>query len=108
MARGSASPWTIRGRASRRLSASASSIRSFALIGVASTLAYVALYAVIRGATSATLANAVALLATAVGNTAANRRLTFGVRGRDALGRHHVGGLAAFAVALAITSGAIG
>jgi putative flippase GtrA len=57
---------------------------------------------------SATSANAAALLATAVGNTAANRRLTFGVRGRDGLGRHHVGGLVAFIVALAITSAAIG
>jgi putative flippase GtrA len=82
-------------------------ITSFALIGVASTLAYVALYAVLRGGLSAALANAVALLVTAVGNTAANRRMTFGVRGRDGLGRHHVAGIIAFAIALAITSASI-
>ena len=37
------------------------------------------------------------LAITAVANTAANRRLTFGVRGRDDLMRHHLGGLAMFA-----------
>ena len=57
---------------------------------------------------SAALANAVALLATALGNTAANRRLTSGVRGRDGVGRHHFAGMIAFAVALVITSASIG
>ena len=37
-------------------------------------------------------ANAAALALTAVGNTAANRRLTFGVRGREGLVRQHVRG----------------
>jgi putative flippase GtrA len=83
-------------------------IRSFATIGVLSTLAYVLLYAMLRGTMSAALANAVALLVTAVANTAANRRLTFGVRGRDGLGRHHFAGIIAFAIALAITSASIG
>src|SRR6476646_223790 len=83
-------------------------IRSFAAIGVVSTLAYVVLYALLRGAMSATLANAVTLSVTAVGNTAANRRLTFGVRGRDGLGRHHFAGIVAFVIALTITSASIG
>jgi len=78
--------------------------RRFAAIGVVSTLAYAGLYALLRGVASAPLANAVALTATAVGNTAANRRLTFGVRGRGSLGRHHLAGLLAHGVALSITT----
>ena len=77
---------------------------SFGAIGVASTLAYVVLFTLLRGATSAGVANALALVMTAVGNTAANRWLTFGVRGRDGLARDHAAGLVAFGAALAITS----
>ena len=44
-------------------------------------------------------ANVVALLVTAVANTAANRRLTFGVRGRDGAARHQVQGLSSSASA---------
>ena len=54
---------------------------SFALIGAASTLAYAVLYLALRQAMPAQAANALSLLLTAVANTAANRRLTFGVRG---------------------------
>jgi putative flippase GtrA len=50
------------------------------------------------------MANALALLTTAVANTAANRRITFEVRGRDGLARDHAVGLAALGVALALTS----
>jgi putative flippase GtrA len=82
--------------------------RRFVAIGIVSTLAYLALYFLLRDVTSAQLANAAALLITAVGNTAANRRFTFGVRGRDGVARDHLGGLLAFAVALAITTSAIG
>ena len=80
---------------------------SFALIGVVSTLAYVALYGALRSVASAGIANGLALVATAVANTAANRRLTFGVRGRRSLVRDQAAGLVAFAVALALTSSAI-
>ena len=80
---------------------------TFGLVGVISTLAYVGLFAALRPVATAGVANAVALVVTAVGNTAANRRLTFGVRGRRSLVRDQVAGLAAFAVALAMTSGAI-
>lgn len=81
--------------------------RRFLAIGVVSTLAYLVLYAALRGALSAPAANAIALLVTAVGNTAANRRLTFGVRGRSSLARDHLGGLLAFAAALAITTASV-
>jgi putative flippase GtrA len=47
------------------------------------------------------------LLLTAVGNTAANRRLTFGIRGRDGAAAHQARGLIAFATGLLLTSGAL-
>jgi putative flippase GtrA len=78
--------------------------RSFAAIGLMSTLAYAGLYAVLRGVADAPLANALALTITGLGNAAANRRLTFGVRGRRSLARDHLAGLAALAVALSITT----
>jgi putative flippase GtrA len=77
---------------------------SFGAIGVISTLAYLLLYLVLRHGISAQAANAVALLTTAIANTAANRRLTFGVVGRDGLVRHQLQGLGVFAAALALTS----
>ena len=83
-------------------------VGSFAVIGVFSTLAYVAFYALLRGLTPAPVANALALAVTAVGNTAANRRLTFQVRGPEGLARDHATGLLALGVALAITSASLG
>ena len=80
----------------------------FAAIGAISTLAYVALYSLVRTVEPAPLANALALITTTLGNTAANRRLTFGVRGRADLVRHHLAGLAGLAVALIVTTAAVG
>ncbi len=80
---------------------------SFVLIGMASTAAYVLLYLLLRGAMAAQAANAVSLLLTAVANTAVNRRVTFGIRGRQHAGRDQVRGLIAFAIGLALTSGAL-
>ncbi|MGC4855194.1 glycosyltransferase [Micromonospora sp. DT4] len=79
----------------------------FAAVGVASTLAYLLLFVATRGALGAQPANLLALLVTAVANTAANRRLTFGITGSRHAGRHHVQGLLAFALGLALTSGAL-
>ncbi|MEU7774465.1 glycosyltransferase [Micromonospora taraxaci] len=79
----------------------------FAAVGVASTLAYLVLFVATRGALGAQPANLLALLVTAVANTAANRRLTFGITGRRHVGRHHVQGLLAFALGLALTSGSL-
>ncbi|GAB3853483.1 bifunctional glycosyltransferase family 2/GtrA family protein [Nocardioides maradonensis] len=80
----------------------------FATVGVLSTAAYLLLYLVGRISVGAQLANLVALLVTAIGNTAVNRRLTFGIRSRAGLVRHHVAGLIAFGVGLLLTSGALG
>jgi putative flippase GtrA len=85
----------------------AAQVVRFGVIGVASTAAYLVLFLALRGAMPALAANALSLLATAVANTAANRRFTFGVRGRDRLGRHHGRGLLVFGAALALTSGSL-
>ena len=79
----------------------------FAAIGVASTLAYAVLYLALRPLLDAQAANALALLVTAVANTAANRRFTFAVRGRPRAVRHQAQGLVVFGLALALTSGSI-
>ena len=78
----------------------------FATIGALSTLAYLALFLTSRPSLGAQAANFVALLVTAVGNTAANRRLTFGVRGAGHA-RHQLQGLVVFALGLALTSGSL-
>jgi putative flippase GtrA len=79
----------------------------FAAVGVASTVAYLALYVLFRLAVPAEAANAAALLLTALANTAANRRFTFDVPGRNSVVRHHVHGLALFAAGLALSSAAL-
>ena len=76
-------------------------------MGVASTLAYIVLYLLLRQAMSAQAANAVSLLVTAIANTAVIRRFTFGIRGRARAARHQLRGLIAFGIGLALTSGAL-
>ena len=82
-------------------------VARFAAIGVVSTLAYALLFLLLAGVLGSALASAVALALTAVGNTAANRRLTFGMRGREGLARQHVAGFLVFVLALALTNGAL-
>jgi putative flippase GtrA len=79
----------------------------FAIVGVVSTLAYLALFSMLRQIVSPLAANAIALLVTAVANTAANRRFTFGVKGSVGAMRHQFEGLIAFFVGLALTSGSL-
>ena len=79
----------------------------FAAVGVASTVAYLALFLTLRPELGAQVANLVALLLTAVVNTGVNRRLTFGVRGRTKMARDQAGGLAVFALGLLLTSGSL-
>ena len=79
----------------------------FAAIGVASTAAYLLLYVLFRAGLGAFGANLVALVLTAVANTAANRRLTFGVRGRVGAATSQIQGLIVFGLGLALTTGAL-
>jgi putative flippase GtrA len=82
-------------------------IARFTVIGVASTVAYLLLFVLLRLVMPAQAANVISLLVTAVSNTAANRRLTFGISGRDGSARHQFKGLIAFGICLALTSGAL-
>jgi putative flippase GtrA len=78
----------------------------FVCVGVLSTLAYALLFLGLRQVWPAQVANLAALLATAVANTALNRRFTFGIRGGNRV-RHHVQGLIVFAIGLGLTSTAL-
>jgi putative flippase GtrA len=80
---------------------------SFTSIGVASTVAYAVLFWLLRSGFGAQTANLVALLLTAIANTATNRRLTFGVSGRVGAARHQLQGLFVFALGLGVTSGSL-
>jgi putative flippase GtrA len=106
-----AAGWSLEGlqglRRAAPPSAGLSQLLRFGVVGVFSTAAYALVYWLLREVWSAPAANAIALVLTGVANTTANRRLTFGVRGRGSLARDHVGGLAALAVALLTTSAAI-
>jgi glycosyltransferase involved in cell wall biosynthesis len=79
----------------------------FMLVGALSTIAYALLYLLLRGPLGAEGANALALAITAVANTQANRRLTFGIGGRHRLLRQHVMGALVYALTLGLTSGAL-
>jgi putative flippase GtrA len=79
----------------------------FCVVGGLSTLFYLVLYSAFRQFSGSQIANALALLVSAVANTAANRRLTFGVRGRGGAVRHQAQGLVVFAIGLALTSGSL-
>ncbi|MFY4720256.1 glycosyltransferase [Streptomyces sp. LaBMicrA B280] len=79
----------------------------FCAIGVLSTLCYLLLYSGFRQFCGPQPANGLALLVSAVANTAANRRLTFGVRGRGGAVRQQAQGLVVFVIGLALTSGSL-
>jgi putative flippase GtrA len=82
-------------------------VSRFALVGVASTVLYLVLFVAMRGAMAPLVANAAALAASAVFNTAANRRFTFRRRGREGLVTHHAQGLAVFGLCLGLTTGSL-
>jgi len=79
----------------------------FGGIGLLSTFAYLALYAGLRPELGPFGANALALLITALANTAANRRVTFRVSGSRGRAADHCAGLGIFALGLLLTSGAL-
>ena len=79
----------------------------FAAVGVLSTAAYALLYLLFQSVMTGFAANFLALLLTAIANTAANRRFTFGVRGRARVATHQFQGLIVFGIAWLITSGSL-
>jgi glycosyltransferase involved in cell wall biosynthesis len=86
----------------------AARLTRFLVVGLCSTVAYAVLYLLLHGALGAVGANAGALALTAIGNTHANRRWTFGVRGREHLVRDHAKGAIVFVLTLGLTTGALG
>ncbi|MFD1721963.1 glycosyltransferase [Amnibacterium endophyticum] len=84
-----------------------SQVIRFAAVGGASTIAFALLFLVLRPLFGGQAANFLALLATAIGNTWANRWFTFGVTGRLGAVRHQVQGLVVFGIAWGITSGSL-
>lgn len=79
----------------------------YTAIGVACTLAYLALFELLQGVLGAQPANLLAWLVTAVADTACNRSLTFGVSGRAGAVRAQLEGLAVFGIGLAMTTGSL-
>lgn len=79
----------------------------FGVVGAISTVVFALLYVLFQGSFGAQAANFLALLLTAVGNTAANRRFTFGMNGPDRLFTQQFQGLVVFAVAWSITSSSL-
>ena len=79
----------------------------FGLVGVVSTLAFALLYMVMQGPFGAQQANFLSLLLTAVGNTAANRKFTFGISGPAKLFTQQFQGLIVFLLAWGITSSSL-
>jgi len=82
-------------------------VLTFGSIGIASTIAYAIVYALLRVFASPVISNVLALIATSVANTAANRRLTFGVRAPTGFWQDQLAGMGALGVAIAMTSAAI-
>lgn len=79
----------------------------FATVGAVFTAAYAGLFLLLHGPLGAFWANVVALVLSTVTDTAANRRFTFGVRGRRAMVRHQAQGLILLVVGLVVTSAAL-
>jgi putative flippase GtrA len=79
----------------------------YTVIGIASTLAYVGLYAVLRDVIGAQPSNVLAWALTAVFDTSANRRLTFKLSGRAGALRAQLEGMVVFLIGLALTSGSL-
>ncbi|MFF8940329.1 glycosyltransferase [Streptomyces paradoxus] len=76
----------------------------FAAVGAVTGLLHILFYVMFTTVMPALAANAAGLFLATVLNTAANRRITFGVRGRHEALRHQVRGGIAFLLGLACTS----
>lgn len=79
----------------------------FGIVGAFSTLAFALLYLVFQGTFGAQQGNFLALLLTAIANTAANRRFTFRIHGPERLFTQQFQGLVVFMVAWGITSSSL-
>ncbi|MDL4776929.1 bifunctional glycosyltransferase family 2/GtrA family protein [Actinomadura xylanilytica] len=80
---------------------------AFAVIGIVSTIAQLLLFVLLRTVMGPLLANAVSLVVTTIGNTAANRRFTFGVTGSERAFRQQLEGGLTFLIGLALSTGGL-
>ncbi|MFC5665489.1 GtrA family protein [Kitasatospora misakiensis] len=80
---------------------------AFLVIGVLSTLFYLGLFVLARRFTDPQAANLIALAVSAVANTAANRRFTFGITGSEGAVRHQLQGAVAFLIGLGLSAGVL-
>jgi putative flippase GtrA len=80
---------------------------AFAVIGAISTLAQLILFVLLRLIMGPLWANALSLVVTTIGNTAANRRFTFGVTGTRRALRQQLEGGATFLLGLALSTGGL-
>ena len=80
----------------------------FVSIGAVSTVVFAVLFLLLHGAVGPVAADVIALGVCTVLNTAANRRLTFDLRGRSQRVRHQLRGLAAALLPLALNLLALG
>jgi glycosyltransferase involved in cell wall biosynthesis len=85
----------------------AGQIVRFGSIGILSTALFSLLFHVMAGPIGAVSAGIIAMLLCSLGNTAANRRLTFALRGRTDLVRHHLRGLLVNLLPLTLTTGTL-
>lgn len=90
-----------------RLRALAPQIGKFAVIGVASTLFYLVVFAAMRPSAGNQWANILALLISTVFNTALNRRFTFEVKGSGGATRVQLQSLILLAITVAVTAGGL-
>ncbi|MHC6221817.1 bifunctional glycosyltransferase family 2/GtrA family protein [Arthrobacter sp. MMS24-S77] len=79
----------------------------FGIVGAFSTLAFALLYLLFQGPFGAQQGNFLALLLTAIANTAANRRFTFRIHGPARLFTQQFQGLVVFMVAWGITASSL-
>ena len=79
----------------------------FAVVGAASTVTHLGIFATLHQVVDAQPANLAALVLATIGNTAVNRRWTFGVTGSSHRGRQHLQALLVFALAWALSATAL-
>ena len=107
LASGSAQAETL-GERPRRLQPSLTGqLVRFASIGLLSTALFSLLFYALAGQIGSVPAGVVAMLICSLANTAANRRLTFALRGRIDMVRHHAAALAVNLLPLALTTGTL-